>query len=280
MTGIPDRRGSLADRELSCREAVEGVGPVVDVEDAGGVSIVRFSMPGERVQRRQWFDLLNMDAFDLGNGHGTLGQAWPMIGLPLWGYSPEITAKFDLSVMDDDQRYVLETNPPTVGNIVPILSYLRVPAPMEPGGPLVVMTTFRVWQPLAPGKLEMWNWQFVWDFQTDEEAQDSYVLGQLLFGSAGTFEQDDTVAWEGSARAAKSAWMQREGLSFNFEQAGRTTVDTSPDPAYHGPGVKRKTGYGEYGPLNFYRRWLELMRGGAAEVATSVKTTSRKGVAS
>ena len=153
-------------------------------------------------------------------------------------------------------------------------------APDDVTGRKISEDDARVLAPIAPGKMELWNWQFVWDFQTDEEAQDSYVLGQLLFGSAGTFEQDDTVAWEGSARAAKSAWMQREGLSFNFEQAGRTTVDTSPDPAYHGPGVKRKTGYGEYGPLNFYRRWLELMRGGAAEVATSVKTTSRKGVAS
>ncbi|MBY6681492.1 Rieske 2Fe-2S domain-containing protein [Rhodococcus sp. BP-316] len=204
-------------------------------------------------------EMINSYVFD--GGHGTLGLPWPQLGLPLWGYSPETVAKFDLSAFDDAQRYVLETNPPTIGNIFPNFSYLRAFAPTVPGGPPAVVTTFRVWQPIAPGKMELWNWQFVYECQSEQEQLDAYVTGQLLFGSAGTFETDDTVAWEGSARAAKSAWMQREDLSFNFEQAGRTTVDTAPDPDYHGPGIKRRTGFGEFAQLAFYKHWLATMRG-------------------
>lgn len=215
-----------------------------------------------------------MHAYDFGGGHGTLGFPWPMIGLPLWGYAPEIVEHFDLSSYDDAQRYVLNTNPPTVGNIFPNFSYLRAFAPVVPGGPTTVVTTFRVWQPIAPGKMELWNWQFVLGFQDDDEARDSYVTGQLLFGSAGTFEQDDTVAWEGAGRAAQSAWMQREEMTFSFDQAGRTTADLTPDPNYHGPGVKRPTGFGEINQLSFYKQWLAVMRGGAAGASWEGPTSS------
>ncbi|MUL78977.1 Rieske 2Fe-2S domain-containing protein [Mycolicibacterium sp. CBMA 226] len=215
-----------------------------------------------------------MHAYELGNGHGTIGMSWAKIGLPLWGYTPDMVARFDFSRLDDAQRYVLETNPPTIGNIFPNFSYIRVFSPTAPGGPPTVITSFRQWQPLAPGKMELWNWQFVWEFQTEQEKQDAYVTGQLLFGSAGTFEQDDTVAWEGAGRAAQSAWMQREELTFNFEQAGRTTVDTAPDPDYHGPGIKRPTGYGEYTQLNFYRHWLSVMRGQASNPAADAQVTA------
>jgi N,N-dimethyl phenylurea N-demethylase alpha subunit len=214
-----------------------------------------------------------MHAYDFDGGHGTLGFPWPMVGLPLWGYPPEIVEKFDLSTFDDAQRYVLETNLPTVGNIFPNFSYLRAFAPVTPGGFTTTVTTFRVWQPIAPGKMELWNWQFVFDFQTDEEALDSYVTGQLLFGSAGTFEQDDTVAWEGAGRAAQSAWMQREQMSFSFDQAGRTTADTAFDANYHGPGTKRRTGFGEFNQLSFYKRWLAVMRGDTATVSGEGATT-------
>ena len=209
-----------------------------------------------------------MHAYELGDGHATLGFPWAKVGLPLWGYSPETVAQFDLSVLDDAQRYVLETNPPTIGTVFPNFSYLRVASPTLPGGPPAVVTSFRVWQPIAPGKMELWNWQFVYECQSDQEKLDSYVTGQLTFGSAGNFEADDTVAWEGAARAAKSAWMQRENLSFNFEQAGRTTVDVTPDPDYHGPGIKRPTGFGEFNQLNFYRHWLAVMRGDASSTTT------------
>jgi hypothetical protein len=209
-----------------------------------------------------------MHAYELGNGHATIGFPWAKVGLPLWGYSPETIAQFDLSVLDDAQRYVLETNPPTIGTVFPNFSYIRVGSPTLPGGPPAVVTSIRVWQPIAPGKMELWNWQFVYECQSDQEKLDSYVTGQLTFGSAGNFETDDTVAWEGAARAAKSAWMQRENLSFNFEQAGRTTVDVAPDPDYHGPGIKRPTGFGEFTQLNFYRHWLAVMRGDVPSTTT------------
>src|SRR5690242_4054546 len=50
--------------------------------------------------------------------------------------------------------------------------------PDASGRPPAVVTSFRIWQPLAPGKMELWNWQFVYECQSDQEKLDSYVTGQ------------------------------------------------------------------------------------------------------
>lgn len=204
--------------------------------------------------------------YDFGNGHGNIAHPWPEIihpGYVLWGYPPEVTRHFDLSGLDEAQLQVVNNEPPTTGTIFPNFSYLRVNSPTIPNGPMSVVTTFRQWQPIGPGEMEIWNWQFVWNFMTEDQALESATAGQFVFGSAGTFEQDDTVAWEGAPQAAKSPWMRREGMAFNYQQSQRSPVDTSPDPSYRGPGLKRNTGFGEDNQLSFYRTWLQTMRHGA-----------------
>lgn len=203
--------------------------------------------------------------YEFENGHGFIGHAWTKAvhpGYVLWGYPPEITRHLDLSGLDEAQLHVVNDEPPTVGTIFPNLSMIRVNTPSVPGGPLTVVTSFRQWQPLAPGELELWNWQFVWDFQSQEEALDYYVNGQFTFGSGGVFEQDDTVAWEGAPKAAQSPWMRKAGVKFHFQQGNNSAVDQAPDPTWKGPGIKRNTAYGEHNQLHFYRHWLKTMRDG------------------
>jgi nitrite reductase/ring-hydroxylating ferredoxin subunit len=214
--------------------------------------------------------------YDYGYGHASVNMPFTeLVGpeMTMWGYGPETVSKFDLTGLDDTQRHIVTHEPPIVGTIFPNLSFLRGSLAMDSDGPtsggVTVATTFRQWQPIGPGEMELWNWQFVWKFQDEKEALDSYVVGQFTFGSAGTFEVDDTVAWEGAPKAAKSPWMLREGMDFNFEQAHRSTVNRDPDPNYQGPGIKRGTGYGEHNQLNFYRHWLNTLRHG-------VEATMRK----
>lgn len=202
--------------------------------------------------------------YEFANGHTFVGHHWTQAVGPFftyWGYGalPGYAENFDVSGYDETARWVAENQPPTVGTIFPNLSYIRAFSPL-PDGPPGVFTSFRQWQPVAPGVIELWNWQFVWNFQDEESARRDYVGGQYLFGSAGLFEQDDTVAWEGVQRAAASPWMRKEGLEFNFQQGQKSPLDLRPDPGWKGPGVHRHTAYGEYAQFNFLRQWLKTMR--------------------
>lgn len=212
-------------------------------------------------------------SYDFGNGHYTIGFPFVELAGPFaafWGYDPETAAKFDLSGLDETQRHMVENEPPIVGTIFPNLSFLRSPAPIRVGEmEMAVITTFRQWQPVGPGEMELWNWQFVWTFQTEEQALEAYTIGQFTFGSAGTFEVDDTVAWEGAPKAAKSPWMRRQEMEFSFGQAHMSPVNREPDPTYKGPGIKRPTGFGEHNQISFYRHWVNTLRHGTR--ATSVQ---------
>ena len=95
---------------------------------------------------------------------------------------------------------------------------------------------------------------------SDEDVEQAYKIGQYSFGSAGVFEQDDTVVWEGVAKVGASPWWRREGVNFHFQQGHESQIDQSPDPDWSGPGIHRLTGYGEHRQLAFYRHWLKLMR--------------------
>ncbi|WP_068160237.1 aromatic ring-hydroxylating oxygenase subunit alpha [Rhodococcus phenolicus] len=206
--------------------------------------------------------------YEFENGHTFIGHAWTEAIGPFfthWGYGAleGYSEHFDLSGFDDTQKFVAEHQPPTVGTIFPNLSFIRIFSPL-PDGPPGVFTSFRQWQPVAPGKFELWNWQFVWNFQDEESAQRDYVGGQYCFGSAGVYEQDDTVAWEGVQRAAASPWMRKEGMKFNYQQGNNSPVDQAPDPEWTGPGIHRNTGYGEHVQFNFLRQWLRTMKGDRA----------------
>ncbi len=203
--------------------------------------------------------------YEFDNGHTFVGHKWTeAIGdfFTFWGYNAleGYTEHFDVSGWDEAAQYVAKHQPPTVGTIFPNFSFIRTFSPL-PGGRPGVFTSFRQWQPVAPGKIELWSWQFVWNFQDEESAAYDAVGGQYCFGSGGLFEQDDTVVWESIARAASSPWMRKEDLKFHYRQFGeRTGVDQSPDPEWKGPGIHRTTGYGEHVQFNFLRQWLKTMR--------------------
>lgn len=214
--------------------------------------------------------------YEFENGHSFLGHAWTEAIGPFfthWGYGAleGFVDNFDLSGLDETQKFVAEHQPPTVGNIFPNLGFIRIFSPLPDGAP-GVFTSFRQWQPVAPGKFELWNWQFVWNFQDEASAERDYVGGQYCFGSAGLYEQDDTVVWEGVQRAAASPWMRKEDMKFNYQQGQKSPVDQSPDPTWQGPGIHRNTGYGEHVQFNFLRQWLRSMKGANA---ASTETTER-----
>lgn len=202
--------------------------------------------------------------YEFGNGHSFMGVAWTQSVFPgfvFWGYAPEMVEQFDISGFDEAQQHVVTHDGPIVGTIFPNLSWYRAIAADGSGG-MTVITTFRQWQPVGPGEIEVWSWQFVWKFQDDESARRDAVIGQLQFGVAGLAEQDDTVAWEGAPRAAASPWARRAGMKFHFQQGNKSAADQSYDPTWTGPGHRRLIGWGEHNQLHFYRHWLSVMTKG------------------
>jgi len=176
------------------------------------------------------------------------------------GYPQHIKERFDLSSLDEAQREFARERPPSIGNIFPNLGFIRFPAPAEPGGAPAVFTSFRQFQPLGPGMMEMWNWQFTFEFMNDEESIPGYTTGQYNFSSAGLFEQDDTVAWEGARSVAQSVWNRKAQTNLHFQQGFGSNIERPADPTWRGPGVFRRNGYGEFGQMNFYAQWLNMLQ--------------------
>lgn len=207
----------------------------------------------------------NTRTYEFENGHGAAGHDWAKISgaeAPFGFSPPHFIEQYDLDRLDEAQLEMMRDKPPTVGTIFPNLSFIRFAAFRTLEEPPVILTSIRQWQPIGPGEIELWNWQLAWNFLDEEEVERTYNISQYSFGSAGIFEQDDTVAWEGIARAGASRWWRDAGAKFHFQarEAERSKVDQSPDPNWKGPGVHRLTGFGEYPQLNFYRQWLKAMR--------------------
>ncbi len=198
----------------------------------------------------------------LENGHGFLCHSFVEMMGPFGEYSaypPDIRARFDVSGLDPVQQEMVRDRPPSVGNIFPNLGFIRFPGTTVAGQPPSVFTSFRQWQPVAPGVMELWSWQFTWSFLSDEESRPAYAAGQYNFSSAGLFEQDDTVAWEGAPKVAQSVWNRKAGTRFNYQQ-GVGALRREPDPHWKGPGRFYRKAYGELGQRGFYAQWIAMMR--------------------
>lgn len=202
----------------------------------------------------------NARGYKFENGHSFIGHAlhdWFGPPFAFWGYPPELQEQFDLSRFDEQQIEMMKKVPPTIGTIFPNFSFLRFPQPARPGEFPMAFTNIRIWQPSAPGVMELWVWEFDWKCAPQKHKDDSYLAGQFGFGAGGIFEQDDTAVWEGIARAATSPWNRRLGTQLHYGQ-----VRVEPDPDWKGPGEYYPSIYGEYCQEAFWRRWLDDMRKG------------------
>ncbi len=201
--------------------------------------------------------------YDMGNGHSFIGHGftrWLGPEMALWGYPEEIRSKFDLSKLDEQQVQMITHRPPVTASIFPNLNYLRFIGSYDTTKPPAVYTTLRQWQPISPGVIELWSWHLTWNFASDGYTNASYAAAAYNFGSGGIFEEDDTTNWEGSANAGRSVWARKEHMARNYQLGFGKMSEHEVEKDWKGPGIVRKSGYGEQSILSFYRQWLSEMR--------------------
>jgi hypothetical protein len=233
----------------------------------------------QSIDMAQGFDTLNDHSthYVLGNGHSFLGHDFDTLfgeAGHLWYYDPAIRSRFDLSRIDPLLQDVVKKNPPIVGTIFPNLSFLRFFGAPSPGQPPAVYTTWRLWQPVGPGEMELWSWQMKWDFMDDAMTQACYQAGLFDFGPGGIFEQDDTVVWSGAPQAARSVWAQQERVSFNMQMGLDGKGQQKRDRGWEGPGEIFRPGPGEPSQRAFYRQWIAQMRRARHDTSGHIKPRS------
>ncbi len=193
-----------------------------------------------------------------GKGHGLMLIGAPP-GAPLppfWGYPQEMLERARGSYPTTEQFEVAKETRIMLGTIFPNFSAhnpIRRPHHHYEGH--VPMLTFRVWNPLGPGRIEVFSWFLVERDAPEQFKRDSAHSYLRSFGDSGTFEQDDTEIWTLLTRNAGT--MLGRSTRINYQMGGPLEVDAN----WPGPGVAQPATFSDASLRNFYSRWLELMLG-------------------
>jgi phenylpropionate dioxygenase-like ring-hydroxylating dioxygenase large terminal subunit len=191
-----------------------------------------------------------------GRGHGMmLIGAPPDAALPpFWGYPDEMRERARASYPSEEQFRVADRTRIMLGTVFPNFSVhnpIRRPHHHYEG--YVPMLTFRVWNPLGPGRIEVLSWFLVERDAPEEFKQLSAWSYLRSFGVSGTFEQDDTEIWTLITRGAGTVLGRAQALNYSMG------AELEIDEAWPGPGVAQAATFSDASLRNFYARWLELM---------------------
>ena len=134
---------------------------------------------------------------------------------------------------------------PLAGTVFPNFSFLRGAS-----------RTIRVWHPRGPDSIEIWSWGYT-DKEAPPEVKEQLRLQVVRgFSPSGTFEQDDMDNWQECTQTGRGVMSRRLDLNMQmglgherFDEALQATVSDFR--------------YSESNHRSFYRRWDELMSGGA-----------------
>src|SRR5919112_187269 len=169
-----------------------------------------------------------------------------------------------LENLDSEQVNLLkeESIMPLNATIFPNLSLLHSAMAIEAEGPLaqsVPYVTLRVWQPMAPGKMEIWSWCLVEKDASKEFKKNSNRAYLSTFGASGTLEQDDAENWSGQTRVAAGEMSGSHYLNYS---AGFGHVEPIPDGEWPGPGTAYPKNYVDFAQRHFWETYFDLLLDG------------------
>jgi nitrite reductase/ring-hydroxylating ferredoxin subunit len=196
------------------------------------------------------------------NGHA-MGARFELGEEGFWDFPEEVTRRYDLSQLDDVQRLLARGAHDYVGNIFPNTSFLVISLE-QPGvsEQPVTFVNLKVWQPRGADRMELWNWTLVPQHASHEYREEAHRVAVATFSSAaGLFEQDDTEPFSTITRAARSPFVRRQGIRFNY-QSGMRVGTARPLDDWPGPGTVYSHRFEEGCQRAGYEQWLRLMRHG------------------
>jgi phenylpropionate dioxygenase-like ring-hydroxylating dioxygenase large terminal subunit len=184
-------------------------------------------------------------------------------GCLFMGFKPGSYFNYPQSIVDsmkeslnEDQVALIEESSvlPLNATIFPNTSLLHSSMSIEPGSKSVPYVTLRVWQPMGPGKTEVWSWCLVEKDAPEEFKKASNRSYLSTFGASGTLEQDDAENWSGTTRVAAGAMSGSHYLNYS---AGAGQVDPIPEGEWAGPGTAYPKNYIDFAQRHFWQTYFD-----------------------
>ena len=154
---------------------------------------------------------------------------------------------------------------PLNATIFPNLSLLHSSMAIEAEGELatsVPYLTIRVWQPMGPGKIEVWSWCLVEKDASEEFKRNSNRAYLSTFGASGTLEQDDAENWSGVTRVAAGEMSGQHYLNYG---AGLEHVEAIPEGEWPGPGTAYPKNYVDFAQRHFWQTYFDHLLDGQSD---------------
>lgn len=121
----------------------------------------------------------------------------------------------------------------------------------------------RTWQPLGPGKSEIWTWVLTHPHMPDEKKRALDQSVNFLFGPTGMIAQDDLIMFARNQRAASGTVGSHEFLNYGYSLgAPNKRGYVTQDGEWPGPGDVWLGIASDDHIWNYYVRWHHLMAGG------------------
>ncbi|MHB1090733.1 MAG: aromatic ring-hydroxylating oxygenase subunit alpha [Ilumatobacteraceae bacterium] len=220
-------------------------------------SLLRLGLVGEaaagRVSSAHGIHVNNCD------GHAISIRALTGDDESWFSYPPDLRQAIANGPLTSDQIELVKRGVVHDGTVFPNFSFIHIGGTIdrtrEPAGYL----SLRLWQPLGPGRMEIWNWLLVPREATPEYRELAYRAGMATFSPSGNFEQDDTDVWSGIAQTASSLFVRTRDVRFNYQMGMPGMSDVKPMADWPGPGTAWPSNAGESGLRSFHRRWVEQM---------------------
>ena len=206
----------------------------------------------------------NMKGYHIGldGGHGftfSTPDEDDEVVLRFWGYPDDVVANMARDALSEDHWKVIERARVSVGTLFPNLSFLTLPASGDIGTRPTTFMSVRQWHPISPGTMQAMSWMLVPPGVSDEFRKASYAAGVNTFGSAGTFEQDDTIPWSHISRNGRGTASRILGAQINYQMGlpGHGNVREIHD--YPGPGKVFYPRWEEGNQRNFWKAYVKTL---------------------
>jgi hypothetical protein len=167
--------------------------------------------------------------------------------------------------LSEAQRDLARRSVSHTGTIFPNLSLIHIGLTDKPNVPDTAYLSFRQWNPIGPGRMEVLSWVLAPKEASSEQKERAYKVATATFSAAGNFEQDDSVAWSGVARAAGGRFAKAQGLLLNYQMGMEGMSEAKVLADWPGPGTAYDSNLEEGVQRTFFNHWYRAICHGGFE---------------